>query len=58
MMRHAWAWFRGETYDTHKPDCIAGCDKHTGSHHLIAVAWHCFALVEFSEIYPEGDDRP
>ena len=36
MQRHAWQWFNGEARD-----------KETGSHHLIAVAWHAFVLFVF-----------
>lgn len=32
-------------------------DPETGSPHLIAAAWHCLALVEFSFTHPEKDDR-
>lgn len=47
MMRHAWAWWRGED-----------SDEETGSHHLVAVAWHALALLEFRHTHPEKDDRP
>lgn len=33
------------------------CYNHTGSHHLTAVAWHSFVLLEFVERFPEHDDR-
>lgn len=33
------------------------CFNHTGSHHMAAVAWHAFCLLEFIEDYPEHDDR-
>lgn len=36
LRRHLAAWVRGESYD-----------PETGSHHLIAVAWHCVALFIF-----------
>jgi hypothetical protein len=58
LLRHLWSWWMGEDYDVCGPDCEAGCTKHTGSHHLTAVAWHAFALREFTLRYPEGDDRP
>ncbi|WP_280465801.1 dATP/dGTP diphosphohydrolase domain-containing protein [Nocardia brasiliensis] len=32
-------------------------DADTGSPHLIAVAWHAFTLLEFSETHPEFDTR-
>lgn len=33
------------------------CYNHTGSHHMTAVAWHSFVLLEFVENHPEHDDR-
>lgn len=33
------------------------CSNHTGSHHMAAVAWHAFLLLEFEETHPEHDDR-
>lgn len=47
MMRHAWAFWRGEDID-----------PETGSPHLAAVAWHAFTLMEFGRTHPEKDDRP
>lgn len=47
MMRHAWAWMRGE--DT---------DPETGSHHMVAVAWNATALYVYSERNIGKDDRP
>lgn len=47
MMRHAWAFWRGEDID-----------PETGSPHMIAVAWHALALVEYATTHPEKDDRP
>lgn len=46
MMRHAWAWWRGETHD-----------PVDGQHHLASVAWCAFALMEYEETHPEFDDR-
>lgn len=46
MMRHAWAWWRGERYD-----------KKDGQHHLASVAWCAMALMEFEDTHPELDDR-
>lgn len=43
--RHLFAWMRGEKYD-----------PIDGQHHLIAVAWAMFALVEYEETHPELDD--
>jgi hypothetical protein len=47
LMRHVTQWWNGEDVD-----------EETGSHHLVAVAWHAFALLEFAETHPELDDRP
>ena len=57
MQRHAWLFWQGEDYDVHKPDCPVGCLEHTGSHHLTAVAWHAFALMEWARTHPELDTR-
>lgn len=47
MMRHAWAWWMGETND-----------KESGVHHMAAVAWGAFALIEYSQTKTGQDDRP
>jgi hypothetical protein len=47
MMRHAWAFWGGEDLD-----------PETGTPHVIAAAWHCFALAEYMETHPEFDNRP
>ncbi|MEC4833770.1 DUF5664 domain-containing protein [Mycobacteroides chelonae] len=33
-------------------------DAETGAKHIVAVAWHAFALAEFMETHPEFDNRP
>ena len=33
------------------------CFNHTGSHHMAAVAWHAFLLLEFKDTHPDLDDR-
>lgn len=33
------------------------CFNHTGSHHMVAVAWQAFALLEMKDTHPELDDR-
>jgi hypothetical protein len=33
-------------------------DQETGSKHIIAVAWHAFALAEFMDKHKEMDNRP
>lgn len=45
-MRHLFEFCKGEDYD-----------KESGCHHLAAVVFYCFALIEFSETHPEMDDR-
>jgi len=32
-------------------------DEETGTPHVIAAAWHCFALAEFMTAHPDFDDR-
>lgn len=46
MMRHGWAWLRGETHD-----------PEDGQHHLASVAWCAFALMELEQTHSELDDR-
>lgn len=43
--RHLLAWLDGERYD-----------PVDGQHHLAAVAWACFALIEYEETHPELND--
>lgn len=45
MMRHAWAFWRGESRDE------------LGNHHLGCVAWHAFTLMWFEANRPELDSR-
>jgi len=33
------------------------CYNHTGSHHMVCVAWHSFVLLEFKDTHPRHDDR-
>lgn len=33
------------------------CFNHTGSHHMAAVAWHAFALLEYKDTHVAHDDR-
>lgn len=47
MQRHLAAFWSGEDFD-----------EETGSPHLAAAAFHCFALMLFMDAYPELDDRP
>lgn len=46
MMRHAWAFWRGQDID-----------EETGSPHLAGVVFHAFALMEYMETHREFDDR-
>ena len=47
MMRHAWAFWGGEDID-----------EETGTPHIIAAAWHAFALAEYMKTHKEFDNRP
>lgn len=44
----------GEPYTPAEPGT---CYNHTGSHHMAAVAWHAFALLEFKDRFGQHDDR-
>ena len=46
LMRHAWLWFRGESYD-----------PETKAHHMIAVAWNAVGLYVFETRKVGTDDR-
>lgn len=46
LMRHAWAWFRGEDID-----------PESGLNHLAHAAWNCFTLINYSKSHPEFDNR-
>jgi hypothetical protein len=46
MMRHAWAFWKGETYDSE-----------SGLHHLAHVAFGCLTLIEYQKTQREFDDR-
>jgi len=46
MQRHAWAFWRGEDVD-----------EESGCLHLAMAAWQCLALIEYSKLCPEFDDR-
>jgi hypothetical protein len=47
MMRHGWAWMRGEDFD-----------PETGSHHMVAVAWNAIAIFTYHTRSIGNDDRP
>ena len=46
LMRHAWAFWRGESID-----------KESGCHHLAMAAWNCLALIVYEKTHPKHDDR-
>jgi hypothetical protein len=46
-MRHAWAWFAGETND-----------PESGYHHLAHAVCCLLFLIALPDIRPESDDRP
>jgi hypothetical protein len=47
LQRHAWAFWNGEDND-----------PETQSHHMAAVAFHAFALMQFGDTDTGTDDRP
>lgn len=47
LMRHAWAFWRGEVIDAE-----------TGCHHMAMAAWNCFALFSYHKRTVGTDDRP
>ncbi len=73
IQRHLTAFWGGEDYDTcpeNGAGCSSTtaigevflpqgktCYNHIGSHHMVAVAWHSFVLLEFKETFPDLDDR-
>lgn len=46
LNRHLWQFWAGEDVD-----------PETGSNHMVAVAWHAFALLQFMQDHPEFDTR-
>lgn len=46
LLRHAFAWWRGEKYDLEN-----------GQHHLASVCWNALALMEYENTHSELDDR-
>ena len=46
LMRHAWAFWRGEDRD-----------QESGLHHLAHVAWHCLVMMTFDREGLGKDDR-
>ncbi len=46
LMRHAWAFWNGETHD-----------KESGLHHMAHCAWGCLVLVEYVNKNNGEDDR-
>lgn len=47
LMRHAWAFWRGETHD-----------QETGCHHMAMAAWNCLALCSYDMRQIGEDNRP
>jgi hypothetical protein len=47
LNRHLWLFWQG-----------VNIDEETGLPHLAAVAFHAFALMEYTNTHPEFDDRP
>lgn len=46
LMRHAWAFWRGEDID-----------KESGHPHMAHAAWQCLTLMNYCKTHPELDDR-
>lgn len=46
MMRHAWAFWRGEDFD-----------PENGTHHMVAVAWNAIAIYTYATRNIGTDDR-
>ena len=46
LMRHAWAFWRGEEFD-----------KESGLPHMAHAAWQCMTLLNYCKTHPELDDR-
>jgi hypothetical protein len=53
LNHHLNKWWQGEDMDPGDPEC--GVEPFP---HMVAVAWHAFALLEFSLTHPEKDNRP
>jgi hypothetical protein len=48
----------GQVYKVYDRDVEPDtCFNHTGSHHMTAVAWHAFLLLEFKDTHKDHDDR-
>lgn len=55
LQRHANAFWGGEDLIQQNE---AGDDPTAGMPHMAAVAFHAFALIEWTDTHPELDDRP
>lgn len=55
LQRHATAFWGGE--DAIQQNEL-GDDPTAGVNHLVAVAWHALAMLEWMTTHPELDDRP
>lgn len=47
MMRHSWAWMRGENYD-----------EESGEHHMVHAAWNALTIAIYTSRGVGNDDRP
>lgn len=57
LQRHAVAFWGGEDAIPQTPEGEDD-DPTAGVNHLVAVAWHAFAMLEWMTTHPELDDRP
>ncbi len=46
LMRHSWAFWRGEEIDSE-----------SGLHHMAHAAWNCLTLINYSKYRKDFDDR-
>lgn len=47
----------GQPFEGEVTENGSTCFNHTGSHHMAAVAWHSFLLLEFKDTHQSHDDR-
>lgn len=57
LTREGCASFPDDPTPIEAKDYEPTCYNHTGSHHLVGVAWNSFTLLEFKDQYPDHDDR-
>ena len=58
LQRHSNAFWGGEDFDAHGPECEDDCNMHMELPHTVCIMFHSMVLTEFMETHPEYDDRP